>query len=78
MKHWDAPSIERLLLDGWDATKPKLQATGFVSYQSLTGVTDPQGDETVPHPSDVFVLVRWVGARRAHPVFCCTCIFASF
>ncbi|MGB6830991.1 MAG: hypothetical protein WBE41_23285, partial [Terracidiphilus sp.] len=35
MKHWGAPSIERFLLDGWDATKPKLQAAGFVSYQPL-------------------------------------------
>ncbi|MGB6725097.1 MAG: hypothetical protein WBE74_04280, partial [Terracidiphilus sp.] len=29
----------------------------------------PAGDETVPHPSDVFVLVRWVGVRRTHPFF---------
>ena len=38
MKHWGAPSIERLLLDGWDPTKPKLHAAGFVSYQATTSV----------------------------------------
>ena len=29
----------------------------------------PAGDETVPHPSDVFVLVRWVGVRRTPCTF---------
>jgi len=38
----------------------------------------PAGDETVPHPSDVFVFVRWVGVRRIHLLFCCTCIFVSY
>ena len=60
-----APSIERLLLDGWDATKPRLQAAGFVSYQSFTGIFDPTMDETLGCPIHRASFARWVGCHEA-------------